>query len=34
MIEGLGIDAGKLVLSPTRTYAPVIKQILDTKDGI
>ncbi|NDV79446.1 AIR synthase related protein [Dysgonomonas sp. 511] len=27
-IEGLGIDAGKLVLSPTRTYAPVIKQIL------
>lgn len=28
-IEGLGIDAGKLVLSATRTYAPVIKQILD-----
>ena len=28
-IAGLGIDAGKLVLSPTRTYAPVIKQILD-----
>uniref|UniRef100_UPI0037420DF6 AIR synthase related protein n=1 Tax=Natronoflexus pectinivorans TaxID=682526 RepID=UPI0037420DF6 len=27
-IENLGIDAGKLVLSPTRTYAPVIKQIL------
>ena len=27
-IEGLGVDAGKLVLSPTRTYAPVIKQIL------
>ncbi len=24
-----GIDNGKLVLSPTRTYAPVIKQILD-----
>jgi phosphoribosylformylglycinamidine cyclo-ligase len=24
------IDAGKLVLSPTRTYAPIIKQILDT----
>jgi len=24
-----GIDMGKLVLSPTRTYAPVIKQILD-----
>ncbi len=29
-IEGLGIDAGKLVLSPTRTYAPVIKKLLDT----
>ena len=25
-IEGLGADAGKLVLSPTRTYAPVIKK--------
>jgi phosphoribosylformylglycinamidine cyclo-ligase len=24
-----GIDIGKLVLSPTRTYAPVIKKILD-----
>lgn len=24
-----GIDMGKLVLSPTRTYAPVIKQMLD-----
>jgi phosphoribosylformylglycinamidine cyclo-ligase len=23
-----GVDAGKLVLSPTRTYAPVIRQIL------
>ena len=28
-IEGLGIDAGKLVLSPTRTYAPVVKRILE-----
>lgn len=28
-IEGLGIDAGKLVLSPTRTYAPVVKKILE-----
>lgn len=28
-IEELGIDAGKLVLSPTRTYAPVIKVLLD-----
>jgi len=26
-IENLGIDAGKLVLSPTRTYAPVISLI-------
>lgn len=29
-IEKLGIDAGKLVLSPTRTYAPVIKDILSS----
>ncbi|GHU69061.1 phosphoribosylformylglycinamidine cyclo-ligase [Bacteroidia bacterium] len=28
-IADLNIDAGKLVLSPTRTYAPVIKQVLD-----
>ena len=28
-IEGLDIDAGKLVLSPTRTYAPIIKEILN-----
>ena len=28
-IEGLGIDAGKLVLSPTRTYAPIIKKVLE-----
>jgi phosphoribosylformylglycinamidine cyclo-ligase len=27
-VEGSPIDAGKLVLSPTRTYAPVIKDIL------
>ncbi len=27
-IKGLGIDAGKLVLSPTRTYAPIIADIL------
>ena len=25
----MGIDAGKLVLSPTRTYAPVIKALLN-----
>ncbi len=29
VIDELGIDAGKLVLSPTRTYAPVIKKLLD-----
>ncbi|HZJ36129.1 MAG TPA: AIR synthase related protein [Gillisia sp.] len=28
-VEGLELDAGKLVLSPTRTYAPVIKKVLD-----
>lgn len=28
-IEHLGLDAGKLVLSPTRTYAPVVKKMLD-----
>ena len=28
-IEHLGLDAGKLVLSPTRTYAPVVKRMLD-----
>jgi len=28
-IEGVPLDAGKLVLSPTRTYAPIIKKILE-----
>ena len=28
-VEGSSINAGKLVLSPTRTYAPVVKQLLD-----
>ncbi len=28
LIEGVGIDAGKLVLSPTRTYAPLIRELL------
>lgn len=28
-VEDVSIDAGKLVLSPTRTYAPVMKAILD-----
>jgi phosphoribosylformylglycinamidine cyclo-ligase len=29
-VMGLNITAGKLVLSPTRTYAPVVKKILET----
>lgn len=28
-VPGTGLNAGKLVLSPTRTYAPVIKNILE-----
>ncbi len=32
-IEGVDLDAGKLVLSPTRTYAPVIKKILNKYDS-
>tara|TARA_B110000459_G_scaffold12154_1_gene12098 strand:- start:280 stop:1431 length:1152 start_codon:yes stop_codon:yes gene_type:complete len=32
-INGLDINAGKLVLSPTRTYAPIIKKILDQFDS-
>jgi len=28
-IAGVGLDAGKLVLSPTRTYAPVVKDLLE-----
>jgi len=28
-VEGTPLDAGKLVLSPTRTYAPVIRQLID-----
>lgn len=27
--QGMEVNAGKLVLSPTRTYAPIIKRILD-----
>jgi phosphoribosylformylglycinamidine cyclo-ligase len=37
-IESVGLDAGKLVLSPTRTYAPVIREVLeqfrDSIDGM
>ena len=28
-VEGVDVNAGQLVLSPTRTYAPVIKKLLD-----
>ena len=28
-VEGSPLDAGQLVLSPTRTYAPVVRQLLD-----
>ena len=28
-VEGSPLDVGKLVLSPTRTYAPVVKRLLD-----
>lgn len=33
VIDGVPLDAGKLVLSPTRTYAPVVKKLLDTMRG-
>jgi phosphoribosylformylglycinamidine cyclo-ligase len=33
LIKGVDLDAGKLVLSPTRTYAPVIRQILNQLRG-
>ena len=29
-VDGSPLDAGKLVLSPTRTYAPVIKKMLES----
>lgn len=32
-VEGTGLDAGRLVLSPTRTYAPLVKEILNTMPG-
>jgi phosphoribosylformylglycinamidine cyclo-ligase len=32
-IKSIGMDAGKMVLSPTRTYAPIIKKILDNYRG-
>ncbi len=32
-VEGTDLDAGKLVLSPTRTYAPIIRQVLKELSG-
>jgi len=32
-VEGTATDAGRLVLSPTRTYAPVIKKVLEQYRG-
>ena len=32
-VDGSPIDAGQLVLSPTRTYAPIIKSILSKYDS-
>ena len=32
-VENSPLDAGKLVLSPTRTYAPIVKKILDKFDA-
>ncbi len=29
-VDELNMDAGKMVLSPTRTYAPVVKKIIET----
>ncbi len=29
-VEGSPVDAGKLVLSPTRTYAPIVKEMLQS----
>jgi phosphoribosylformylglycinamidine cyclo-ligase len=31
-VKGSPLDAGKLVLSPTRTYAPVVRSILENTD--
>lgn len=33
IIEGTGLTAGRLILSPTRTYAPVIKEVLSELRG-
>lgn len=33
VVENVSINAGKLVLSPTRTYAPIIKKVLEKYDS-
>lgn len=33
-VEGLDIDYGKLVLSPTRTYAPIVAKMLQEMRGV
>ena len=33
VISELGVDAGKLVLSPTRTYAPIIREVVNRFRG-
>jgi phosphoribosylformylglycinamidine cyclo-ligase len=33
LLEGTPLDYGKAVLSPTRTYAPVVKQVLQAMSG-
>lgn len=32
-VNGTPVDAGKLVLSPTRTYMPILKKLLETHRG-
>ena len=32
VLEGVPLDVGKLVLSPTRTYAPIIQKIFESVD--
>jgi phosphoribosylformylglycinamidine cyclo-ligase len=32
-VDGVPLNVGKLILSPTRTYAPVIKEVLNNYRG-
>ncbi len=32
-VPGVPLDAGKLVLSPTRTYAPIVKELIEVMRG-